>query len=211
MILFFGDSITSGENNNFNGFVEKLNNKECVNLGVSGTCLGDYSLYPVGKNNLIDLVIKEKDKIKGADIIFVEYGSNDISSVLLNYTNINNCLIELIKAVDSISQINDNARLYFVSLGENKKRFAKGQVDYLKNDYFKNLDKALFNDIKEEDLYDKWLGDYNFFDFFVKKCIKNVIDLPLLDDSEIDKDNMHPNDKGYTKISKFIEGVINEK
>ena len=211
MILFFGDSITSGENNNFNGFVEKLNNKECVNLGVSGTCLGDYSLYPVGKNNLIDLVIKEKDKIKDADIIFVEYGSNDISSVLLNYTNINNCLIELIKAVDSISQINDNARLYFVSLGENKKRFAKGQVDYLKNDYFKNLDKALFNDIKEEDLYDKWLGDYNFFDFFVKKCIKNVIDLPLLDDSEIDKDNMHPNDKGYTKISKFIEGVINEK
>lgn len=211
MILFFGDSITSGENNNFNGFVEKLNNKECINLGVSGTCLGDYSLYPVGKNNLSDLVIKEKDKIKDADVMFIEYGSNDISSVLLNYTNINNCLIELVKAVDAISQINDNARLYFVSLGENKKRFAKGQVEYLKNDYFKNLENALFKDLKEEDLYDKWLGYYNFFDFIVKKCIKNVIDLPLLNDDEIDKDNMHPNDKGYTKISKFIEGVINGK
>ena len=168
MILFFGDSITSGENNNFNGFVEKLNNKECINLGVSGTCLGNYSLYPVGKNNLTDLVIKEKDKIKDADVMFIEYGSNDISSVLLNYTNINNCLIELVKAVDAISQINDNARLYFVCLGENKKRFAKGQVDYLKNDYFKNLDDALFKDLKEEDLYDKWLGYYNFFDFIVK-------------------------------------------
>lgn len=143
--------------------------------------------------------------------MFIEYGSNDISSVLLNYTNINNCLIELVKAVDAISQINDNAKLYFVCLGENKKRFAKGQVDYLKKDYFKNLDKALFKDLKEEDLYDKWLGYYNFFDFIVKKCIKNVIDLPLLNDDEIDKDNMHPNDKGYTKISKFIEGVINGK
>lgn len=211
MILFFGDSITSGENNNFNGFVEKLNKKECVNLGVSGTCIGDYSLYPVGNNNFNELIIKEKDKIKDADIIFVEYGSNDISSVLLNYTNIKNCLIELVKAVDAISQINDNAKLYFVSLGENKKRFAKGQVNYLKNDYFKNIDDALFKDLNEEELYEKWLGDYNFFDFFVKKCIRNVINLPLLDDSEIDKDNIHPNDKGYAKISKFIEGVINEK
>ncbi len=211
MILFFGDSLVSAENNNFNGFVEKLNHKDYINLGVSGTCFGNYSLYPVGKNNLCDLIFKEEKRIKDADTIFLEYGSNDVSSVTLGCTTNQNVLIELVKVIDAINQINPNLNIYFITLGENSTKFGKGQIHYLKNEYFKDINEALFKDLDDEKLIKKWIMNYNFLNFFIKKVLKNVIELPTLNDDEIDIDKMHPNDKGYLKISKFIEGIINGK
>lgn len=211
MVLFFGDSIISAENNNFNGIVEKLNNKECINLGVSGTCIGNYSLYPVGNNNFIDLLYKEEKRIKDADTIFIEYGSNDISSVILNYTTINNVLIELNKILDFIKQVNPKVKIYFITLGKNKYTFCSGQIDYLRNDYLKDINELVFSNLSNRDLYSKWLENYDLFEEYVKRMIKNVIELPFLDSFNLDKDNMHPNDLGYEKISKIIKGVIDEK
>ena len=74
--------------------------------------------------------------------------------------------------------------------------------------------KLSLNNIKSNTPLDEVGSEYTLESTSKDKyvfVVENVIDLPLLNDDEIDKDNMHPNDKGYTKISKFIEGVINGK
>ena len=211
MILFFGDSIISAENNHFDGIVEKLNNKNYINLGISGTCIGNYSLYPVGSNNLIDLIYKEESKIKEANTIFLEYGSNDISSVILKYTTINNILIELNKILDFIKQVNPKTNIYFILLGKNKYTFSSGQVDYLKNSYLKDINELIFSNLSNKELYSMWLDNYDIFEEYVKRMVNNIIELPFLDNYHLDSDNMHPNDLGYKEISKIIKGVIDEK
>ncbi len=211
MILFFGDSFTSAENNNFNGFVEKLNNKSYINLGVSGTCIGDYSLYPVGDTNLINLLYKEEKRIKESSIIFLEYGSNDISSLICNYVSRNQIIIDLKKSLDFIYQINPNIKIYFIDLGSNIERFARGQVKYLLNDYFKDVNKLLFNDLNEDALINEWINEYKILENVFDLLNIRRINMPILSDADIDKDGIHPNDLGYFKISKELMEVINGK
>lgn len=193
MILFFGDSLTSGENNNFIGFVEKLNNKELINYGVSGTCIGDYSLYPVQDTNLLQQVYKHMDEIKKANKIFLEYGSNDISSILCEYVTLNQVKIDFIKCIDFIKQINNQCDICFITLGKNIVNMAKGQCNYLNNDYLKTLSKKIKKD--------EWIRLYADFTVFISNIVKTV-ELPLF---ELDSDMIHPNDKGYEEIANVIK------
>lgn len=136
--LFFGDSITSAENNNYNGFVEKLGLDNYKNYGVSGTCFGSYSLYPVMDNNFIDMIDKHKEEIKQAKYLFIEYGCNDISSIVAKYTTINHVKIDIIKSLDYIKQLNSDIKIFFILLGDkNINTFARGQCIYLSHDYLK--------------------------------------------------------------------------
>lgn len=206
MILFFGDSLTSAENNNYVGYVEKLKLKECKNFGVSGTCISSYSLYPVEENNLLHLLYKNKDAIKETDEIFLEYGSNDISAILSGFTDLKIVLIELIKCIDYIKQINSDIKIYFITLGNNLNSFAKGQINYLKNDYFKSISKLLFS---SNDLIGKWISTYKEFISYIENMNLNLVEIPHLEDDEFDTDGIHPNDKGYDKIAIKIKEIIN--
>jgi lysophospholipase L1-like esterase len=194
MIIFFGDSLTSGENNNFQGFVEKMNKDNCWNVGVSGTCIGDYSLYPVGATNLIQQLYKTY--LKNASTVILEYGSNDISSIVTGYVNLTRVEIELIKSVDFIKQQNPDAQIFFILLGKNKNKMAKAQCDYLNNDYIKAPHRVFSSQ--------EWVRIYDIFEDFVKNLLY-VIELPMLDDDDIDVDGIHPNDKGYKKIAEKIK------
>lgn len=206
MILFFGDSFTSAENNNFNGFVEKLNLKDYKNYGISGTCIGNYSLYPVENNNLIDLISNKKEDIKKADTIFLEYGCNDISSIILGYTSLNNVLIDLIKCLDFIYQLNPLCKIYFLSMGDNLDIFSYGQLNYLKNDYFKSISNILIQDFDKS--ISKWISLYNEFISCVKNTNINIIEFPRFNKDELDLDYIHPNDNGYNKITAIIKNTL---
>ncbi len=205
MDLFFGDSITSAENNNFDGYVEKLKLQNFKNYGVSGTCIGDYSLYPVEDTNLIQLLYKKRDEIKNADRIFIEYGSNDISSIICEYTTLKVVMIEFVKCIDYIRQNNPSCEIYFISLGDNLSYFAKGQIEYLKNEYFKNISDLLF--IKD-DLIDKWIETYDEFISYISKMNLKKIEMPTFNDNEFDIDGIHPNDIGYSKISNKLKEIL---
>ena len=200
MNVFFGDSLTSGENNKFTGYVEKLNIENCVNNGVSGTCIGDYSLYPVGETNLIQKIFKNKADIKKADKIFLEYGCNDISALCAGYTTFNHIQIDLIKSLDCLKQINEKADIYFILLGSNDVKFSEGQTAYLNSDYLKNAD------VKIEQ--QTWLNNYRKFVDFVVKTVPHTLCLAHLLEEDIDVDGMHPNDKGYEKIAHELKGQI---
>lgn len=205
MDLFFGDSITSAENNNFNGYVEKLKLQNFKNYGVSGTCIGDYSLYPVEDTNLIQLLYKKRDEIKNADRIFLEYGSNDISSIICEYTTLKVVMIEFVKCIDYIRQNNLNCEIYYISLGDNLSFFARGQIEYLKNEYFNNISDLLFT---KDSLIDKWIETYNEFISYISKMNLKMIKLPILNDNEFDIDGIHPNDIGYNKISNKFKEIL---
>ena len=206
MILFFGDSFTSAENNNFNSFVEKLKLKDYKNYGISGTCIGNYSLYPVENNNLIDLISIKKEEIKKADIIFLEYGCNDISSIVVGYTCLNIVLIDLIKCLDFIHQLNPLCKIYFLSMGDNLYIFSYGQLNYLKNDYLKSISNLLIQDLDQS--ISKWISLYNEFITYVKKTNINIIEFPRFNKDELDLDYVHPNDKGYNKITTTINNAL---
>ncbi len=203
MNLFFGDSLTSGENNGFTGYVEyleKLIGESCINLGVSGTCIGDYSLYPVGQTNLLQLLYKNEDTIRKADKIFLEYGANDISSICAGFTTLNVVEIELIKSLDFIRQLNNKAAIYFVTLGKNSWSMARGQSDYLNYDYLKYL-KPQISDLE-------WDRKYHEFQLFIEHLPITFIEMPQLDKEEISDDNIHPNAAGYEKIAKKLSEVF---
>ncbi len=192
-IVFLGDSLTSGENNNNKSFVEYLN-VGALNFGISGTCIGDYSLYPVGKSNLIDILQQNAEPIQRARCIFLEYGCNDVSSIVVKNTTLQKVKIELIKCLDYIHQLNPTVEIYFITLGKcNIKTFAQAQTNYLKNDYLH------FSNIS----YHKWIRTYKKFNKFINQICSNVVcltDTELCED-ELDTDKLHPNAVGYKRIS----------
>lgn len=203
MNLFFGDSLTSGENNNYKGYVEylkELYHKKGKNLGVSGTCIGDYSLYPVGDTNLIQLLYKNVKNIKKADKIFLEYGSNDVSSICASCTPFRKVEIELNKCINFITQTNPKAEIYFITLGQNVETEANGQCAYLAYDYLHNM-KILTGP-------EFWKKLYAMFVDFIETLPVFIITLPLLTKDELDTDNMHPNDAGYRKIAETVKKVL---
>lgn len=204
-ILFFGDSITSAENNSFNGFVEKLNLSNYYNYGVSGTTIGSYSLYPVGNNDLINLLYKHEAEIIECDLLFLEYSSNDVSSVVVGYATLADVTISLVKALDYITQLNPNITICFIGLGVNNSKIAQGQCEYLNNIYLKN---SRLKKISTK----AWIKTYYKFERIVKSLIPVYISLTenVLEDTLLDADFMHPNDAGYNLISKDIRKQLNK-
>lgn len=207
MKLFFGDSLTSAENNNFIGYVEKLKLTNFKNYGVSGTTLDSYSLYPVGSTDLLNMLIINESEVKKADEIYLEYGTNDISSVITGYVNIERVLISLKKCIDYIRQVNPKALISFILISnkyKNIKLFAKNQINYLNNDYLKDtgIDMSVTD----------WIENYIRFANVVTKSVDKVLYLfnDILSKDFIDDDNIHPNDLGYQLIADNLRKDIQE-
>jgi lysophospholipase L1-like esterase len=200
-VLFLGDSLTSAENNNYKGFVEKLRLQFFENKGVSGSTIGDYSLYPVGNTDLLSSTFKYKDIIAKSDYLFIEYGINDIASATIGYTTNNYICITLNKCIDNIYQINKNIKIvYLLPTLESKvlSEIAKSQYDYLKE----YLDEEIVGD--KEDFIKFYMNNYYSLVKFITRKKLNI--LTLIDNVDVyrnylDVDMIHPNDKGYQIIA----------
>ena len=117
MNLFFGDSLTAGENNNNISFVDYVKGNT-MNLGISGTTIGEYSIYPVDGNSLLGVINRNQNAIKTSDKIFLEYGCNDVAAIMCGFATIQIVTVSLVKAIDWIKQLNPRCKIYFLALGD---------------------------------------------------------------------------------------------
>lgn len=201
--VFLGDSFTSGENNDRVSFVDYFSGIS-RNLGISGTTMGEYSIYPVDGYSLLSVIGKNEKVISNADIIVLEYGINDTSAIMCGFVTMQKVIVSFVKALDWIKQINPNATIYFLSLSNSSdiiQLFAYAQCWYLKNDYFKFYDFDFPASI--------WRGNY---EVLIEKISKMVTVIPMFDyiewDKHIDVDGMHPNNFGYKLIADTLKEYI---
>lgn len=213
-ILFLGDSITSGENNNFVSFVDKLrwNNNWLVDkVGVSGACMGNYSIYPVEHKSLLNSLYDiSLDKLSSYNVIFIEYGVNDITSQLLNYVNEEVIKLEFRKCIDYIRQ-NSQAKIIFIALSNVLAQAeATGQFDYLYRDYL----KGCYHDFircSRGSFINLWTDSYRaLVDNWIKKFVDDTYYIRKMH-FPFDKDKMHPSDEGYQQIASSLEKYIIEE
>ena len=147
-VVFIGDSLTSGENNNFKSFADyyaEIHPEHKISkFGVSGACMGDYSIYPV-KENMFDIcytLCNDSDLIANADKVYLEYSVNDTTAVAASYVNLNQVYITVAKTVDMLKQTNKNIDIYFIvpfdCFSNDIDMFADYHIDYLNNDYLSN-------------------------------------------------------------------------
>lgn len=198
MNLFFGDSLTAGENNNDISFVDYVRGNT-MNLGISGTTIGEYSIYPVDGNSLLGVINRFQNAIRTADKIFLEYGCNDVAAIMCGFATIQTVTVSLVKAIDWIKQLNPFCKIYFLALGDEGaiSTFAENECRYLENDYFSKFDfkfpVSVFSDI-----YSKILTN-----------IDKICDIIYMFDGEVSSDwlssdGVHPSNDGHIEIASNI-------
>lgn len=198
--VFFGNSFTSGENNGDVSFVDYMPGSS-YNLGVSGTTMGEYSIYPVDGNSLLSVIDRNPDTIKRADYIFIQYGANDVSAMMAGFVRERVVIVSFVKALDAIKQLNPEARIIFLTTSTDPyiiNRLAARQCDYLKNDYFKGYPVDIPTSL--------WVNCYKtLMDVIAKKLeVVSMIDDFEFFDLYISNDNIHPNNGGHKKIAETI-------
>ena len=205
-VVFIGDSMTSGENNNFKSFVHYYNemnpDKGVAILGVSGSCFGDYSIYPV-KENLFSMIDNNQEVLSRADLIVIEFGTNDAAAVSLGYVDQLKVYISINRAVDYIKQISHANLLFILSMDINHSLSTDclfKYQNYLNYEYF--LDGISCNLVELQSAYShiQFFIERNFEVFFMNESLFN----------NYDKDNIHPNDKGYREFAERLTKYINE-
>lgn len=200
-LVVFGDSFAEGKS-----FVSKLHSSYRIkNLALSGTTVGDYSIYPVGRNCLLDRLYDNKKVVKKADIIMLEYGINDASSMYSKYADITGVMFDLVKAYDFIKQNNPAADIVFVLLTnkpEGMLHYASTHAKYIKNEYTRGV-------MYVYDTPYRWKECYQLFAQAVRAVFgeKNVI--YMVDKMEdltknLCSDKMHPNELGHSIIARNI-------
>ena len=183
-MIIFGDSLTSGENNNNRSFADYLGIEK---YATSGTCLDDYSIYPV-KGGCVHQIWGN------SDVFLLEYGINDAASLVTGYIGIESVKISIAKVCDLLQ----GSDVYFLMLSESLKdlmAFSTRYARYLNTEYLKDL-----YDITAED----YLWCYSRFCELMQRKFKTLY---LLPDGfkEYDRDGIHPTDKGHRLIAENIE------
>lgn len=210
-IVFYGDSLTSGENNNFVSYVDKLKTKgyDALKIGVSGTTLGEYSLYPVEGYSLA-LQLKGQE-FKDAKYVFLEYGLNDAAAISADQVTIVQAILELRKRVDYIRQNSPDTKIVFLSVGSKKHmaQFAFTQEHYLLKDYLKEMREFFPNisTINLANVYEQICKYAKIYCDYVCHMFREEQDFGPF----IDSDYLHPNDKGYEMIAENISSFIIER
>ena len=204
-IICFGDSLLEGSNSKTR-YSDYLIDKdtEVVNMGISGTTIGEYSIYPVDGNSLLSIYAKD-DRIKDADTIILEYGSNDVTAIMCGFTDIDKVMISFVKALDGIRQLNPRAKIKFLSVTDNDivlLEYAALQCSYLEEDYFMNYDFKF--------PVSKWADTYKYF---INAVSQSVTVIPMILDTEfmdkyISSDMLHPNEDGHRIIATNIAKLI---
>ena len=201
--LFFGDSLTSGDNNGGKSYVDYISQSE--KIGVSGTTIGEYSVYPVDGYSLLSQIHRYVKEIEEAENIFLEYGINDATAAMTAYTRGACMVIDFVKAVDAIKQINPKARLYLLTVTNAQEAVGEAQARYLNEVYM----KPYVAHVNERYKGTEWTMMYSGFvrNVFEPSGIKmfNMFESNEEYDKYLDKDGLHPTDKGYQIIANNIK------
>lgn len=182
-MIVFGDSLTSGENNGFVSFADYLGLEK---RGISGSCLDEYSIYPVFNGGLLSKL----HDFSGT--VLLEYGINDAASLVTEYTSLATVVVSIAKVYDLVKDA------YFLMLTDNDEdlmKFSANYANYLNNEYLKDLDKVSA---------DEFCYCYLRFCRLMRKKYKTLYLLPK-GFQEYDTDNIHPNDKGYRQIADYLK------
>ena len=208
-LLFIGDSFTAGEDNNFVSYAQYLDkNYDSTQIGVPGTTIGEYSLYLVDGFSLLSQIDKYKEKIVNTDTIFLEYGINDISSMIGNKVSYQQILAALDKAISALNHINPNANIKFLVLSLDNEviiSYANNHHEYLTKDFYPNQDIIHVKQM--------WADNY----IKLIKDISNRLDIipMILDLNQLNKyfakNAMHPSKEGYKIIANNINSYLLSK
>lgn len=205
MNLFFGDSVTAGEGCSAS-FVQYLGGPlQNYNLGVSGSTIGEYSIYPVDGYSLLSLIPKNKMSIARAKCVFIEYGINDISAVLCGNATISQVVIAWVKVFNLIKDINPNVNIYFLSYGTHSviKDLAECVCTYLNDTYFRDVLRI----IVEED----FIHYYKLFEQSIMRYseVIHLFDYQEYNDTKlIQADGIHPTHEGHKCIADKLKQYI---
>ena len=208
-LLFIGDSFTAGENNNFISYVQYIDKSyDSTQIGVPGTTIGEYSLYLPKGYSLLSQIEKHKDTIAKVDTIYLEYGINDISSMLGNKVSYQKILDTLDQAISTLRQINPNAKIKFLVLSLDNEvifSYANNHHEYLTKEFYPNQD---IDYIKK-----MWADNY----IKLIKDISNRLEtIPMiLNLNQLNKyfveNSMHPSKEGYKIIANNINSYLLSK
>ena len=208
---FFGDSLTAGECNDFRSFAkfyaEDDKDIEKGILAISGTTIGEYSVYPVDGNSFLSVLYRNKDVVENSDVIVIEYGINDASSLFLGNVTLSQIVVAVAKALDYIKQVNPNAKVYWLKPIQDRaliEEFAKYHVKYLFEDYLTGFRKADDNSAL------RWADDYEKIYHCISRqtrLIAGISEIPTLKDL-FASDNIHFNDEGHKKLARVLEEEI---
>ena len=205
-IVCIGDSITSGENNNFVSYVPKLqtllgSNYSVEGIGISGITLDNYSIYPVGYDeSILSLILKNKSTLSTADIIVLEFGVNDASALTVKNVTFRQVAIALTKVLDAISQINSSAKIYFLS---NTPQYIPVEYALEHCQYLQNYFDGIFTPISPKE----WLSNYKSICTLVGS--REVFVVPMYESGfqlyeYLSEDRIHPTDAGYEVIARNV-------
>jgi len=200
MWLFFGDSLTEGSNcdYSFTDFIDPIYHP--TNLGVSGTTIGEYSIYPVDGHSLLKQIENNKDYIRKANTIFIEYGANDVSAIMCGFATVQTVVVSFVKAIDWIKQINPACRIIFLSFGSEKVIVSNAfnMCKYLEKQYFSKFDFKFPLGVYI-DTYKQIISQIN------KICdIIYMFDDEMISKDFLSDDNLHPNKEGHVRIANNI-------
>ncbi len=198
--LFFGDSLTEGTNceHKYTDFLP--GGWGVRNYAISGTTIGEYSIYPVDGQGLLSQIKEYDRQIADADTIFIEYGTNDVSAIMCGFATEQKVLISLVKAIDWIKQLNPDVEIIFLIPGSKKvvAYISHNMCEYLKNVYFKqfelNLPETIYSDT------------FNRVITGIQKVCRTMYmyDDNMLTDAFLSDDNIHPNSEGHLRIARNI-------
>lgn len=207
--LVFGDSLFEGVNvkKTIAEYMSEINpNYTIDNMAVSGTTIGEYSIYPVDGSSLLSTYELEGINPKHIDYIFLCYGSNDISAFMCGFITVRQVIVNFVKAVDGLRQYYPNAKIVFLSVtsyGEILRKYAELQCNYLENDYFKGYNFTFPVSVYVDNyatLHDQIVASQEKTGIKVIPMIQN----PHFFDKCIGPDNLHPNDLGNKLIAETI-------
>lgn len=205
-VVFFGDSLT--ESVASIAITDYLPPEWDVhNFGVSGTTIGEYSIYPVDGRSLLSLYSRNTWMLN-ADVIVLEYGINDVSSIMCGFTTLDKVVISFVKALDGIKQkIKNDTKIKFLSISDDYDtiyKYAKKQCSYLEKEYFKDYNFH-FPDYM-------WAANYKKL---ISEISKRVEVIPMIKKSDVDfmdlflgPDDLHPNEVGNEIIAENIKDLI---
>lgn len=179
-MIAYGDSYTSGENNNGISFADYLGIQK---QGVSGSCLGGYSIYPV-EDSLLSTFRPT------TDTVLLEYGINDAASLLVGFASMDTVKVSAAKAVDIMC----GADVFFLALTEDEevlKSFCQRYVKYLNEEYLKGFYTVTATDFQ---------SCYERFCTVMRTAFPVKYMLPQ-GFKDFDTDGIHPTDKGYKAIA----------
>ena len=175
--------------------------------GCSGTTFGEYSLYPVDGESLSCMVTQSEAFKYRRDIVVLEYGVNDASSVCAGNVSMEIVLNTFRKCVDKIRQLFPNCEIVFLRLSDEAMRSeAAGQISYLKDDYLSDVFSVMGVNVSNTNWANRWEWAYKtIVELAELLCDRSI---SIMNPALISEDGMHPSESGYIDIAQTVHAAL---